>query len=326
MLRIALISLVVAAGCASESSTAAVRWHADARCGGPPPTARPTGYRHLTNHVASDLGDPRHRGYDLIVGADAPEQLLRGDLAYDAFDKAIEDEDVEVYACTGGAWRLVGQTRSDGEGRWKLALTGAARLPPGLHDLVVSLPADRSGATATAYVAHNGEAIFVCDIDGTLTESENAIIPEVIFHDSVSSQPGAGAALSSISARGYQPVYLTARPNRYAELTRRWLASKGLPRGPVILQTDITMPGDAALTAKKHALEALRATGVRIAFGIGNRATDITAYGHAGLTAERIWIEDTQYASEIDPLVAKGLATAFKTYQALELQSRRRTW
>jgi phosphatidate phosphatase PAH1 len=261
-----------------------------------------------------------------VVSADAPEQVLRGELGYAAFAKEIEDEDVEVYACLDGGWRLLGQTRSDGDGHFQLALTGASRLPAGLHDVVVSLPADRSGATATAYIARSGEPIFVCDIDGTLTESENAIISEVVFHDSVASEPGAGPALSAISARGYQPVYLTARPNAYAELTRRWLASKGLPRGPVILQAGLTLPGDAALAAKTRALEALRATGARIAFGIGNRATDVTAYGRAGLTAERIWIEATQYASEIEPLAARGLATAFKTYQALELQARRRTW
>src|SRR5690242_17982549 len=125
MMRAAWIALLIVSACASESSTASVRWHAGgAHCAAPPVTARAVGYRHLTNHVAADLGDPRHRGYDLVVPAEAPEQVLHGDLGYAAFAKEIEDEDVEIYACVGGGWRLLGQSRSDSDGHWKLALTG----------------------------------------------------------------------------------------------------------------------------------------------------------------------------------------------------------
>jgi len=241
-------------------------------------------------------------------------QIIASELGYTALDKELEDEDVEVYACVSGSWRQLGRTRSDGEGHFALALRGDARLPAGLHDLRATLPADRTSTAFTAFIAPLGGPVFVCDLDGTLTESENAIVGEAMWHADVGAKPGAARALADLAARGYQPIYVTARPRILAELTRRWLAAQGMPRGPVIFQPGLARPGAAALAAKTHALEALRATGVHIAYGIGNRATDITAYARAGLTADRIWIEDSQYAAEVQPLVARGLATAFTGY------------
>ena len=132
------------------------------------------------------------------------------------------------------------------------------------------------------------------DVDGTLTTSENAIVGEVLWHARVGARPDAARLVDELAARGDQPIYLTARPRAYTELTRQWLASHGFPRGPVILQPGLTLPGSAALTAKTHALARLRAAGLRIAVGIGNRASDVSAYATVGLAADRIWIEDTR--------------------------------
>jgi hypothetical protein len=314
--------LTLVAGCATESSASRMAWReaapsSETACMNGPRSATMTGFRHLSTRIAAGLGDARHRGVDLITSGDAERQVIEGALGYTAIDKATEDEDVEVYSCVDGSWRLLGATRSDGDGRFALALTGDARLPIGLHELALHLPADRSGAVFIAYVAPADTSIAVCDVDGTLTSSENAIVGDVIWHRVGGAKPGAARALQALVAHGYQPVYLTARPHAYAELTRRWLASQGLPRGPVILADGLTLPGAAALAAKDRALSQLRAAGVDLAIGIGNRATDIEAYGRAGIANERIFIEETQYAPEIRPLIERGKATGFTSYDAL---------
>ena len=313
--------LLLVAACAGESSRSRVAWTptpgpSQNSCADGPRVASPVGFRHTSTRIAAAIGEARHRSIDLVA-ADGEDQIIRGVLGYDGLDKEAEGEDVEVYACDRGAWRLLGRTTTDGEGRFALTLTVATRLPAGLHELALSVPADRSGAPFTAFIARAGMPIVVCDIDGTLTESENAIVGEIAWDASVDVKPGAARALDQLAALGYQPVYLTARPRAYAEMTDRWLAGHGLPRGPVINAPGLTLPGSAALTAKTRALTNLRAAGFVVAIGIGNRATDVQAYSDAGIPADRILIEATQYASEIQPLVARGRATSFTSYDAL---------
>lgn len=319
-MRLLWTALLLLAACASE--TRGYVPLASPAAGGDActmPLHRPAvGFRHLSTAIAAALGEPRHRGDDLVVSSDAAAQVITGTIAYGAIDKEAEDEDVEVYACAHGSWRRLGATRSDGDGRFALALTGATRLPAGLHELVLSVPGDRTTAGLTAYVVPRGAPVAVIDVDGTLTSSENAIVGEVLWHARVRARPGAARVLDELAARGEQPIYLTARPRAYTELTRQWLAAHGFPRGPVILQPGLALPGSAALAAKTRALARLRAAGPRIAVGIGNRASDVSAYATAGLAADRIWIEDTPaYAQEIRPLVARHRATAFVSYAQL---------
>jgi hypothetical protein len=47
------------------------------------------------------------------------------------------------------------------------------------------------------------------------------------------------------------------------------------------------------------------------------RATDVIAYKRAGLTSNRIWIEETQYADEVRPLAMRGFASGFTSYADL---------
>jgi phosphatidate phosphatase PAH1 len=112
-------------------------------------------------------------------------------------------------------------------------------------------------------------------------------------------------------------VYLTARPRRYDQLTHRWLAAQGMPRGPIIESPGLTLPGHAALEVKTRALADLRAAGFRVVIGIGNRATDVKAYAGADIPPDRIFIEATQYATEVQALAAQGRATAFTSYDEL---------
>ena len=72
--------------------------------------------RHTKNELVVDMGEPRHRGVDLIATDTDDSQTIRGTLSYSGVDKALEDEDAELFACTGTGWQSLGTARTDDEG------------------------------------------------------------------------------------------------------------------------------------------------------------------------------------------------------------------
>ncbi|HEU0034622.1 MAG TPA: hypothetical protein VFQ53_28555 [Kofleriaceae bacterium] len=287
----------------------------DVACADAPVTAPATAFRHTSSKLTAALGDPRHRGVDLIASASAETQWIEGDASYGTFDKALEDEDVDIYACRADAWQLVGSVRTDDEGQFALALGGDDRLPLGLRDMFVSVRGDRTGAKFLALVDHGGAALAVTDVDGTLTSSEAAFGGTIILGLDVGIHDGAPAAFGALADRGYQPVYLTARSRAWTEVTRQWLATKGMPRGPLRLAPHTVLPGSATVDFKAGALTAL--TGYELALGNGNRASDIEAYQRAGIPADRIFVKLPEFTLELQPHLDAGEAVGYEHYDEL---------
>jgi hypothetical protein len=285
--------------------------------GGPcvePPMADLAPFRHGKNRFLKKVGTPRFRGFDLIAAEDDPVQTLGGKLAYTAADSDVAGEDVHVYACFPEGWRLLNRTQTGHDGRFEIELAGNERLPPGMRDLYAHVPGDQRGARFLSYVAPRGEAAVVTDVDGTLTESEDAILGTVLFGDDISHQRYAPRALA-IAAAGRPVIYLSSRGDQYTEVTRRWLALHGFPTGPLRLaRAAITKPGSATVAFKAAALRALP---LPIAAGLGNRASDVAAYARAGLPPARILIHvgDPELAREVSPELAARRATPFNDYR-----------
>jgi phosphatidate phosphatase PAH1 len=290
----------------------------DVRCAGAPAAGKAGKFRHFTSTLVSHLGDAKHRGFDLVTSASSPSQSLEGWISYSVVDKALEDEDVDLFACRAGEWRRVGTARTDDEGHFALGLSGVDRLPIGMRDLFVSVVGDRTGAGFLAYVAPDGARLLVSDVDGTLTSSENAFFETIAFGIEPGARAGAAHAYDAATAKGYQPVYVTARGNQYTSATRAWLDHKGFPRGPVRLSPSfVTLPGGDTIDYKTRTISALSAAGLEVSAGVGNRASDVTAYTSVGLPAGRIFIELPDYASEVQPLLDAGEALGFASYDAL---------
>jgi phosphatidate phosphatase PAH1 len=268
--------------------------------------------------VIASLGGAQHRGFDLVASADSASQTLAGWISYTVVDKALEDEDVEVFACDGGAWRSAGTARTDDEGYFVLELAGAERLAVGMRDLFVSVAGDRTGARFLGYVAPAGTRLIVSDVDGTLTSSENAFFETIVLGREPDERAGAPAAYRAVTSKGYQLVYVTARGNQFTSATRDWLDHKGFPRGPVRLSPSfVTLPGGDTSDYKSQTLAALMATGLELAAGVGNRASDVAAYAATGLAADHIFIEMPEYADEVQPLLDAQAATGFASYDEL---------
>jgi hypothetical protein len=302
-MRLALV--VVLAGCAMHAHVAD-RPIVASECASPPAGAV-RGFRHVRSNLIAALGRSRHRGDDVI--ALAGEQRVTGKLAFTSLDKALEDEDVEVSACIGGAWQPVGTARTGSDGRFAVDV----HLPPGTRDLYVRAPGDGSGARFLAFVAPADTRVIVCDVDGTLTRSEHAVLDTIIGGDDIASQPEAAHALA---AAGYPIVYVTARGDQLAGVTRRWLGAHGFPLGPIRLaHSAITTTGAATVAYKARVLSQLP---FAIAAGIGNRASDISAYARAGVAPDHILILDREYAGELRAPLAAGRATGFASYDQLD--------
>src|SRR6185436_10268135 len=222
------------------------------------------------------------------------------------------------FACLGGAWSAVGTARTGEEGYFALPLSGPGRLPNGMRDLFVSVVGDRTGARFLDYVAPEGTRLILSDVDGTLTSSENAFFETILLGTEPAARAGAARAYGAATTRRYQMVYMTARGSQYTSETRDWLAHKNFPRGPLRLAPSfITLPGGDTVDYKTRTAQALADAGLELAAGVGNRASDITAYGNAGIAPDRIFIEVPEYADEVQAPLADGDAIGFATYDEL---------
>jgi hypothetical protein len=277
-----------------------------------PPVGRAGAFRRGTNRLVAKLGKPRHRGVDLIAVESDENQTAGGKLAYSSADADLEGEEVVVYGCVDDRWRELGRAITDNHGRFEIVLSGAARLPAGLRDLYVRVPADGSGVRFLAYVARLGESVIVSDLDGTLTESETAMVRTVLFGDDIGHRSDAPQVLT---ASGRTIVYVSSRGDQLTEPTRRWLREHGFPQGPLRLAPrSITRPGPRTAALKTATLRLL---GLPIHAGIGNRRSDVEAYTNVGVPAHRIFIKLPEFQSELAPVLGARAAIGFSHYAEL---------
>lgn len=282
----------------------------DVQCAGTPDAGATRKLRHFSSRLIVALGGARHRGLDLVATADDAEQVIRGEISYTLADKALEDEDVDVFACRAGAWKKLGSARTDDEGAFALTLDGSDRLPIGMRDMFVSVAGDRTGARFLALVADADTELAVSDVDGTLTSSENAFVGGVVGLD-VGIHDGAAVGWQHVVSTGRVPTYVTSRARVFTEDTRTWLAANGMPRGPLRLAPQLLLPGSSTADFKAQTLAALP---LPLAAGVGNRATDIDAYTNAGIPADHIFIKLPEFTEEVAAKLSAGEAVGFDAY------------
>src|SRR5262249_10844717 len=141
--------------------------------------------------------------------------------------------------------------------------------------------------------------IFVTDMDGTLTTSENAQTLAILTGSMPEANPDAALALGTLAGRGYRPLYLTARPEWLLKTSPDRILAKGFPPG--ILHTTLVAggaSGTAATTFKTDELAQIGAKPLKVVYAIGNTATDADAYNNAGIQplSNRIFFQYTDTA------------------------------
>lgn len=269
-------------------------------------TKRP--FRHNRTALVVEAGSPRHRGRDLFLKPGDPAWVL-AKFAYGAADKDLSDEDVDIWLSRGcsAAWESVGTfATSAGSGRYPTVLgvedkggqvfvdLNTVKLPGGplgvgRHRVHLRVAGDGSGTDLILEILPAGAKIVVSDVDGTLTESENAIVKDVVADDNAAANPGAADVLTMLAERGYLIFYLTARPFWLVPRTRKWLSMRGFPPG--ILHTSLSTAGyggEEAAAFKSAELSGLKAnTGIVPELAFGNKPSDVDTYSAVGIAAAR---------------------------------------
>lgn len=235
--------------------------------------------------------------HDLLL-APGDAQYVIGTVAYEIFGvtSIIEDEDVDVYVLRGcGAqWELLGTattTKSgqhatlegveDTGGRVYFPIGAGQTLGLGRHRVRLVVKGDAKAAEGFIEVQPRGSAVFVSDVDGTLTTSEAAEFGGILTNTTPDANPNAAATYEQFVAAGYRPVYLTARTDSELARTRVFLDERGFPPGLVRTTSGnglIGLTGSAAVTYKARELQLFQDHGVRVVLGVGNTNTDAQAY------------------------------------------------
>lgn len=254
--------------------------------------ARP--WRH--GAPALGLGSANHRGRDAFVNPGYPQWVI-GHFAYGKAiaELKVKDEDVDVWLnrdC-GAGWEKLGTVATtdaptgpaiegvaDDAGRVFFQIPAANPLGVGRHRVRMVMAGDLTFTELFIEVVEPNTPIFVSDVDGTLTTSETAEFNSLLTGALSAANDGAPEALSALAARGYRPMYLTARPEWLVERTREFVRDRGFPPGIIHTTTSGALPanGTAAIDFKSGELAALKGKGLTPSFVFGNTDTDASAY------------------------------------------------
>jgi hypothetical protein len=247
-------------------------------------------------------GSARHRGRDLFAREGSPQWAI-AKFAYGIADADLHDEDVEVWLQRDCAqWEQLGvaRTTQDGQhaavegvaddgGRVYLEIPRERALRAGWHRLHFIVRGDGSRADQRVRVLPASPRVAVTDVDGTLTENEAAEFPAMLRGTFPPTHPGAPEVFWALVRRGYDVMYLTARPEWLLGRTRQWLETRGFPPG--IVHTTLTgtgLIGDGAEAFKTEELRRLQSTLASApAAGFGNMPSDIRAYRAVGIDPSR---------------------------------------
>lgn len=310
--------LVMAIGCAATHEETGESTGADSTiaaclptlaCAAPPPPAfTPHLWRHwietpaliTTDAITGLPAVPYHRGRDLFINPGKPQTII-AHFTYGLANVNLVDEDVEIYVqrdCTSG-WESLGTATTttknaphasvegidDSGGHVYFTIPAGKELGPGRHRVRLIVRGDGSSTDLFLDIVPPETPIFVSDVDGTLTSSEDVEYAAVLVGAIDGTHQDAPEALQALAAKGYRPLYLTARPEWLLQRTRDFLDARGFPPG--IVHTTASFVGEygydgGAASFKTGDLATIAANAsLDPTFGFGNMPTDSQAYATA---------------------------------------------
>ena len=272
-------------------------------------------FQHPVEHLPLSKLGANHRGRDAFFAVGEPQWVM-GKFSYGPNDQDLKDELVEIYLLRGcsGTWENLGTATTtrekqhptvegveDSGGRVYFQLPPEKALGIGRHRIRMVVKGDQSGADQYIEVLPKGAAIFVTDVDGTLTErketdpsaacDEESDFPAVWReqrngNDQPNVHVGVASAFQGLVAMGYRPLYLTARPEWLLPHTRGFMAEANrrdgrgdLPLGIIHTTTGLTGAlNSAAVTFKMGEVQALVDKGFSVEWAFGNRPSDVETY------------------------------------------------
>ena len=255
-------------------------------------------WEHFSSEIAAGSGFANHRGRDLFLNPGDPQWLI-GKFSYGFADDDIKDEQVDVWLLRdcGASWELIGSSRTtedeehetvegvaDSGGHVYFQVPPGEELGLGLHRVRFVVRGDNSTADLFIRVVPPGTPLFVSDVDGTLTVEEDEEYSAVLEGEVSDAHPDAAAALSILVGKGYEAMYVTARPEWLLGRTREFVDHHGFPAG--IIHTTTTKSGatgQEAIDYKSGELAMLAERGLVPAWAFGNTDSDAAAYENGGI-------------------------------------------
>ena len=153
--------------------------------------------------------------------------------------------------------------------------------------LVLSLGCASLQSSKIQSAAGNAEMV-VFDIDGTLTPR-----PVEIWK----ARDGAADAVMTNATKGYQIVYLSARPPGLQSGIPEWLKKNGFPNGYIFVPETIRESNDPT-EFKVKILKQIIAHGWHIIAAYGDSSTDFAAYSEVGIPKANVYAIKRKGADE----------------------------
>lgn len=248
-------------------------------------------FRNFGNRILAGLYKPWHMVHDEVVKTGTAATIV-GKFDYDAvLHKDLEGEYVHVYIAGTGmsSWQYVGRYTTDSDG--KISASLGVR-PAGEYQVRMVVEGDLSSVKGYLSVVEPGRQAVLFDIDGTLTINDFEAYADYVGVKTAQAYAYAPQVVNAYKAKGYQIIYLTARPYWVTKDAREWFGMQGLTEWSYRSNPygDGPIPPDTQ-AHKTNYINYLRNTvGLNIVRAYGNATTDIGAYADGGIAKAETWI------------------------------------
>ncbi len=128
--------------------------------------------------------------------------------------------------------------------------------------------------------------VFIVDLDDTVVDGSTRNSVALFFgagHDDTRPFLRAPTSLRIIEDKGWNVIFVTARPDLLQKQTLAWLELHGFLAAPVIFSSGLLLSAEAKEDFKASAIAELRRHGLRVEAGVGDKASDMGAYLRHGL-------------------------------------------
>lgn len=290
-------------------------------CAPPNPVATEDWEHGFQTPIILRLGDALHSAADQVVNP-GDDAVLRGKFSYGPTSKDLEDERVRAFIADGCEWREVDSQFTDTDGRVAIHVDAGQFPATGAYPFRLVVAGDLTHAEGAVFVVKRDTPTVVFDIDGTLTTDDNEMVRggiaeilrptgstvldlvglnEKAFDIAVELIDAHAEAYESARDvvrywvdRGYQPIYITARPYLFDPLTRDWLEVMDFPYAPVFTLDSVEQAVQGAEGALPYKIDKLSSliddAGLDIQFAYGNATSDICAYAEIGIDPAATYI------------------------------------
>lgn len=248
-------------------------------------------FRSFGNTLLASFYKPWHMVHDqLVKSGDAA--VVVGKFDYDAvLHKDLEGEYVHVYITGSGmnSWQHVGRYTTDSDGK---VYANLGVRPVGDYQVRMVVEGDLSSVSGYLTVVEPGRQAVLFDVDGTLTISDFEAYADYAGVKTAAPYGYATQTVNAYKAKGYQIIYLTARPYWVTRDAREWFDKMGILRWHY--RSNPYGDGPIPPNTQQHKTDYVKylrnVVGLDIIRAYGNATTDIAAYADGGIPKAQTYI------------------------------------